>query len=279
MNGSRCENFTGYLIGTKSGSAIRVRLRCKQWSCEYCAAINANQWQGHLLNTVDKMTKSDGGWMRWYLLTVTADGQNRTAHGSAASLQAHWNVIRQLFSDQTKKMGQRMSYVRVFESHKDGSMHLHAIVRSVALGNAWVDSRRAAKAYRALQAGKSIRPNEFTTRLKGYTMSKSGLGFMSEIVPIVAYDGYNDVAVIAAYVVKYLTKECQSFDLPKGARRIVTSRDMKFVDVSQSSEYKWRHVEEFTADDLYYLLKEYPEVYDVNENRAVTYDDICFSLT
>lgn len=260
---SKCPNFTGFMVGIGEQKTVISRMRCKQWSCAFCADKNRLHWRAHLLDTLNK-NQADY-WPDWFLVTLTAAGNNRTAYGSASALQGAFNTIAQLFRDQAKKLGAKISYVRVFEAHQDGAIHMHVLLNAPLAGNAWFIPGTPKKHPK--------HPGKWFREFSDYTASKTGLGWKSEIVRIVPYDGYDPVAVTTRYVTKYLTKEAQAFDLPKGARRIITSRDLALKDHPAVSEYDWTLHTAFTLKDLLHHSSTGRHVIDLDRKLEVTWDD------
>jgi len=71
-----------------SGSEIGfVRLRCKMWTCEYCAKINRLQWRAKLIHHIHA---TQGAWS-WF--TLTAHSQTRGEERSIANLRRAWEKI------------------------------------------------------------------------------------------------------------------------------------------------------------------------------------------
>lgn len=258
-----CPNFTAFLIGTPidGDTKLLTRARCKQWSCDYCAEINASMWRAHLLQAINT-----GDYLpHWYMLTITASGKDRTPAKTLTDLQDNWGVIVQLYRDQCRRMGQQLSYVRIFERHKDGSYHLHALINTVIAGMAWyTDKLKSSKA-----KGRSGRG---FARLKDYTAGK-GLGHQVDIKKITPYQDYDAVGVAVSYVLKYMTKDAQAFTAPKHMRRVATSRNLAMQDYDASGNYDWDAYTTFTAEDIVHNAMLGYDVYDIQQHKILTSDD------
>lgn len=262
---NQCPNFSSVLIGTKKSTKILSRLRCKQWSCEYCAVQNSMQWRGHLLNTISTKSESGEFCSQWWFATITASAGNRTSQGSASALQRHWQAIIQLFRDKSKPHNHKVSYVRVFEAHQDGAIHLHAIINCPVDVRSWETNQK-------IKSGKNAGKRK-KIRFKDYIAKKAGLGFICDIEPIEPYAGYHPIAVTVKYITKYMTKSAQNFELPKHARRIITSRNLSKKEHPEKSEYTWKLHSDFDEKSFWYEMRDGVMIYDVQNKKTVTYDD------
>lgn len=102
-----------------SGNERRlVRLRCKQWTCEYCAAKNREIWRAKLIHHINE-TKGAWAW-----ITLTAHSKKRGERASIKNLREGWTKI---YNKLKYKFG-GFSYARIYEKHQDGSYHIHAII-------------------------------------------------------------------------------------------------------------------------------------------------------
>lgn len=118
-----CRNYSRVAwahSGTKE--AIFTRLRCKQWSCEYCAGVNAKMWRGHLANRLPEISQN------WAFLTLTAPADKREKHTSLAAIRDN---IERLMKRMKRVFG-AIEYVRVYERHPASkAIHAHLIVSGV----------------------------------------------------------------------------------------------------------------------------------------------------
>jgi len=115
-----CENFQALAVQKFTpdmDKRIVVRLRCKMWTCEYCAAKNKAIWRAKLLHHIYHV---DCDWS-WF--TLTAHRYARGEQKSLANLRGAWDS---LIKRMKRKYG-KFEYARVYEKHADGSYHIHAI--------------------------------------------------------------------------------------------------------------------------------------------------------
>lgn len=101
----------------RNGQRIFVRLRCKMWTCEYCAKINRAMWRAKLIHHIHE---TRGNWS-WFTLTA-----HRYARGEQKSLNNLRGAWDSLIKRMKRKYG-KFSYARIYEQHEDKSYHIHAI--------------------------------------------------------------------------------------------------------------------------------------------------------
>lgn len=191
--------------------AIFTRLRCKQWSCDYCAKKNASIWRAFLKEKLPAISKE------WYLVTFTAHPNTRSHQRSLHNIRSN---IDKLFKRVRRVFG-CISYVRTFEKHPSSSaIHAHFIVSGLS-------------PYVAIGCSKKLRPVAYgvlsRTSRNGVWAVKTwfkiqtqdvGMGMICDVRLI---EGDVDHAVL--YVCKYLTKSQQELDI-KGLRHVQTTRDI-----------------------------------------------------
>lgn len=200
----RCKNFTGIVVTEppNSNDMLVARLRCKQWSCDYCAHVNQVMWRSHIIKRIAALAGT------WTFITVTAHESAHKAGKTLENLRDGWNKLyhrlRRKFADQ------KPEYVRVFEKHKSGKFHIHAIVR--------VDPHEENKEYKTAP---KFRLPGLTKWLKK-NARECGLGFQAHAVKI---PDNGTGTLVAAYITKYMTKSAQALgEMPKGLRRIQTTQ-------------------------------------------------------
>lgn len=202
--------------------AIFTRLRCKQWSCPFCAKKNASIWREFLKEKLPNVSKN------WWLLTLTAHPNTTETQSSLDNIRKN---IEKLLKRVKRAFGS-ISYVRVFERHPTSKrVHAHFIVSGlqpfVELGH----NKRGVKTYR----GVSIRCKRTGIwSVKTYFKKISHeceIGHICDVQPFVG-----DVVQAVLYVTKYLTKAQQDL-LVKGLRHVQTSRDVGSPNVE--GEQAW----------------------------------------
>lgn len=104
---------------TAPKKAIFTRLRCKQWSCEPCARLNAWIWRNWLMQRLPEVGKE------WWILTLTAHSGTRSKVSSMDNLRTRLEA----FFKRAKRVFGEIEYVRVYEKHPTSdAVHVHAIV-------------------------------------------------------------------------------------------------------------------------------------------------------
>lgn len=189
--------------------AIFSRLRCKQWSCDFCAAKNASIWRAFLKEKLP--TVSDD----WYLITLTANPSTRTRsqslHNIRSNIDRMVKRIRRVFGD--------VEYVRTYEKHPTSeAIHAHIIMTGLT-------------PYVAVGCSSKLQPMAIpvTTRtgrngvwaVKTWfkkTSWETGMGYICDVQRITG-----DVFKCIWYVTKYLTKSQQDMH-EKGLRHVQTTR-------------------------------------------------------
>jgi len=240
MQAQYCENFTGYLVGVRAKEAIVIRTRCKQWDCPYCAEQNARQWRAIIIDAINKI----GG--EWYMMTLTAHKNATKRATSLKNIQSGWGKL----SDRIRRIAdKKAAYVRVYETHKNGRVHFHALTNWTPLD------------YKPPK----IKSDPGSRWLKDNAV-QCGMGHQVKIELIHGHAG-----LAAAYVTKYLTKSLAK--LPPGVRRVQTSQDFRQPTDMTPSEYSWTVHEELYTRDLMELWSRGIDVIDLQLNLLITLDD------
>lgn len=178
-----------YLVGVSETERIAILTRppCKMWNCPTCAARNANKWIARIINHVNLHDAQN-----WKMFTLTAHEKWRGRERSILNLRQGW-----------KKLYNRMRYeyeieyyARVWESHQDGSFHLHGLVDTQDMRQRWLkDNARAC-----------------------------GMGYQVDLSQI------DNAGQVAGYIAKYFLKSEVVGEYPKNLRRIEVSRNWTKLD-------------------------------------------------
>lgn len=191
--------------------AIFTRLRCKQWSCDYCARKNASIWRAFLKDKLPQVSDE------WWLVTFTAHPNLRSQALSLKNLRENFDKMLK----RVKRVFGRVEYVRTYEKHPTSqAIHMHVIMSSLA-------------PFVALGCSVKLRPMAIgTTTRRGRhniwslrtwfkkTAQEITMGYICDARKL---EGDIDRAVW--YVTKYLTKALQAFYV-KGLRHVQTSRSI-----------------------------------------------------
>jgi len=200
-----CPNFDFMVFRRTHLQVEIVRLRCKSWSCEYCAKFNRDMWRSHLKKRIGKM----GG--TWWFVTITAHEWNR---GAAETLKNLQRGIDLLFK-RVRRVWGKVEYVRVYEKHKTGAFHAHLIINGLSDFVAYRRARSGAKTFAPVES-----KGERVLSCKTWFSRAARACQMGYRVDVQKLDG---VQKTVNYVCKYMTKEAQAFT-EKGLRRIQASQ-------------------------------------------------------
>lgn len=239
-----CPNFRAILVAeTATGDYLCVRTRCKMWSCPYCAVKNQKMWRARIINHI----QNERGVWTWF--TLTAHSKKRGA-ASLANLRGVWDT---LIKRMKRKYG-KFQYCRVYERHKDGSYHLHAIA-SFHFGD--IKERRARKDGTRTKYSVWLKTN--ATQLK--------LGYYTHADDInVSHSGY-----IASYVTKYMTKffAGQKSELGR-IRHIQVSQD--WLKMPDESLLKWDMKSAIFISDYEAAWKSGKTITDIQTGERLSWD-------
>lgn len=216
-----CERFRGIAHTPHADGRGIIRLRCKQWSCEYCAKLNQSVWRGHLLKKMPPLCDY------WTMITVTVGGEH---HHDMQTLKVLMTNHDRLMKRLKREYG-AFQYVRVYEQHKSLEFHMHilASIRIDANSEDWITDKQ----------GRSVYVGYDSARIE-YHIRECGLGRISDIRPLVTAEGDAANPVYAVrYVSKYLTKAVGA-TMPKGTRRIQTSAKIGSPKVKSNLEWEMK---------------------------------------
>jgi len=215
----------------KKPPVLLTRLRCKQWSCEYCAAKNQAIWRAFLHERLP--TVSD----EWWLMTLTAHSKKRSQAASYANLQKGIDVLLK----RSRRLFGSIQYVRVYEKHPTSqALHAHLIISDLS-------------PFVVLGCWKNLQPGYLAVLTRPWWvgiwslstwLKKScqavGLGYQDDVQKL---EGFQAVG----YATKYLTKAAQEIEI-KGIHHVQTSKGIGSPGFD--SLYRW-HVADFaTARDF-----------------------------
>lgn len=241
-----CKNFQAVLTTTdKNGNTLVTRTRCKQWTCSYCATVNRNIWNARI---IDHINKKGGKWS-WF--TITAHSKARGVDRSLKSLRGAWD---KLIKRMKRKYG-KFDYVRVFEAHKDGSYHCHAIA-SFHFDDIKIRKQRD---------GKEVKYSQWLSE----TAKELKIGWYTHADDIeeLHHGGY-----VASYVTKYIVKLSPEQHSEIGRiRHIQTSQGWgKLVN---ETDYTWELKTGVYVNDLMDAIDHGKSIVDINTGEKLTYDN------
>lgn len=217
-----CPKYSRVAWAVDGKQGLFTRLRCGQWSCEFCAGLNAYIWRKFLLLKLPEIQ------MDWYLVTITANEHKRTAAKSLKNIRDKLDTLMK----RVKRVFGDIEYVRVYEKHPTSeAIHAHLIMagltpyvavgyssklRPMAIGVLTRNSRNGVWAVKTW----------FKLNARALKM-----GYMVDVQQIVG-----DTARAVWYVCKYLTKAQQELKTPY-LRHVQTTKGIG--SPGAKSELQW----------------------------------------
>lgn len=234
MNGDYCKKYSKvwWTYDNEKKIVSMGRLRCKQWSCPYCAIVNRSEVKQFLLTTLSKM---DGDW---YFMTLTARGETRGKIESYKQLAHGIDVLIKRFN----RIFGRVDYVRVYEKHpKSEALHAHFLLRGVLPFVQVTVSRNHKKKYIASSTRAAKRGFWGLWTLVKKLSHECGMGYIAHIEKVsTGDDGLSNVARYVTKISHYLTKDAQDIDV-KGLRHVQTSRQIGSIKPRKASNVETGH--------------------------------------
>lgn len=218
-----CPNYIKVAYAhTGPKTALVTRLRCKRWSCEYCAEKNRKIWQYWLIERMPQVSE------RWWLITLTA---NENLRGRVESLQNIRTNLDALFK-RVRRVWPDFQYGRVFEKHPTSdAAHVHIVACGLSPYVARTVNRNGTERFKPLEVRTGYRG---TWAIKTWFKRNArdlGMGYQADVQA-----PRGDAAAAAWYLTKYLTKDAQAIDMPY----------LRHVQVSQGigtpqfeAKYQW----------------------------------------
>lgn len=192
-----CPAFNGIAVRaelTDDDKKLLSRLRCKSWSCPYCASGNRKRWQAFLLEVLPAISEV------WSFHTVTLPAwvretpeyseEDRTI-ASLTLIRANWDKLMK----RIKRQLGTVQYFRCFEMHKDGVLHVHFLLSH------WIpdlDDYGSPLELRFVDKGK--KSYSYWPFLK-QAVAETGFGYMT------SSENLYIATKAVGYVTKYMTKE------------------------------------------------------------------------
>lgn len=252
----KCQNYYVTLLKKTPGGLILVRPRCKMWNCEYCAKTNAGIWQSRLKYALNS---TDGTWQ---FLTFTAHRKWRGSASSLKNIRANSGKLWKRYVRLVKKTtSHKMHYVRLFEPHKDDSVHVHAFI--YAPMTIYPENNME------LRDGRTSEDMNGIGWLKKAS-AECGMGWQCDVTEI------QDKNKAVNYVVKYMTKEFWGLQLPKSARRIQTSQQFpQLPHFEREKDSDWElFLNGVRVEMLISAILRGDSVFDASINRELTLADL-----
>lgn len=244
-----CPRF--HNVALQKDKRLLLRLGCKQWQCPVCYKRNKELWRHHLMR---KISELGGKWSFW-TITVPAwihklSSDEKRAKFSLMKIRQNWDK----FMKWMKRQWGKFEYVRVFETHESGCLHIHFLA----------SFHVAEEDYHVVNEGEE---NEYSySRIMRDNCTHYGWGFENTVVNLP--DGH--FALTVGYVTKYMTKEddfVSKYLKDMRVRRIQTSKKIGAVPKSKSDDI-WT----IAPGVSIYEIRE-GDYTDLDKHRKVTEED------
>jgi len=212
-------------------TALFTRLRCGQWSCEYCAKKNQAIWRAFLHSRFDAMGTN------WWFVTLTAHSQKR------GKMESYHNLTRciDILVKRMRRVWENFDYVRVFEKHPTSeALHAHLVCYGLSPFLRVVLNRNKTTSY-VPEFEREKRAGYWTVKtwLKRQAHA-SRIGYQTDVQQL-------EKSYSVHYATKYLTKSAQEIDI-KGLRHVQTSRGIGSPNTN--AENSWQVGSFITARDF-----------------------------
>jgi len=266
-----CQNFNRFLHTDQAPDAhLIAHARCKMWSCEYCAEMNRRQWRARIYNASAQLEEK-----KWSFITITAHSKCRTEEASLKNLRTHWEALRK----RLKRRYGKFHFVRVYEKHKSGAYHIHALLNFEF--DDLYKTRRKRKDGSPVFASRIIDDyvrGRQRTKDGGIKRDRNGkeipanlpkaasrrLGYIHHAENMQSAQG------ASKYITKYMTKGDDRMAL--GIRRIQCSQGFPKSE-AEEQKYKWSVYEEVLSSDLDRAMREGKPLLNLSTKKRVTTDD------
>lgn len=256
-----CMRYTRIGVGSSLGAAdaVLIRLRCKQWTCEYCAGVNKKQWQARLIEGLKAL---GGNWSFW---TLTHDlSEDTPLKDQRTHLSSCWNRLLTRIRRETPS-DHDLAYVRVLEigSNNTQRMHVHALL-NLHISDARIVTRDDGSQY---STSDTYRPMVIRSRF-GYIHD------LKNVTSDVSERPVHEQAIYASsYVTKYMSKLSSAVAYPKYTRRFSVSRNFpQLTDDEMHSSMEWRVVQRLNMHVAMMYWSQGMHIHDIQTGQRVTDD-------
>lgn len=227
-----CQRYARVAWSHQPGNVcLFTRLRCKQWSCPYCAKANQKMWRAFLGGQLPIVSDE------WWHVTLTAHSRMRSEQASYKNLQVGIDrIIKRI-----RRVFGKVEYVRVFEPHPTSqALHAHLLISNLT-------------PFVVPGCHKNLQPGFLAvTHRDSYTGAWSVRTWLKKAAQGVQIGYQCDVkrcesGFAVFYITKYLTKAQGNISV-KGLRHVSTSR--RVGSPSMESEHRWEVGNFITSLDM-----------------------------
>lgn len=247
----RSNNFQYYKLSL-------VRVRCKMWSCGYCAEKNSRMWRYSIIKQVHEKFPNE----QWSFFTITISlpdfdtlKRRERAIKSAKIFRDNANTLMM----RLKRQYGKFQYIRVLESHKSGQLHAHFLANFTFTD---LEQENRGK-------GKEV---SISASLKEHAIA-CNFGWVTHAENLQDDSGAWSPVRAVSYVTKYITKDSQMIVAEHknlGVRKIVTSRG--FISPFNSKNKKESDATWYIASPVSKPIAEeigLENIFDVNRKKTL----------
>lgn len=258
-----CKNFQG-IVRTDEIAPYKLtlaRVRCKQWSCLYCAQKNAQMWRVALTRQmIDKFPNE-----KWSFFTITVHLKEHKNLSEEERSRKSARVFRDnadALMKRLKRQHGNFAYVRVLEEHKQGGLHAHFVASFH-----FDDLKKEKRKDKYVTISKSLKKHAIDC----------GFGYITHAENLIDKENNEQWASkrVVGYVTKYVTKDSEHFtDFRSGLniRKIQTSR--QFISPF-NPKYKEQDITWHIGFPIHVSLAEELDfsIYDLNRKKQLEPND------
>lgn len=193
-----CPAFHGIAVRGEldsEGKKLLSRLRCKSWSCSFCASGNRSRWQAFLLDVLPAISEV---WS-FHTLTLPAWVRENKEYSDEDRTLASLSLIRANWDKLMKRLKRQLGnvqYFRVFEKHGDGVLHVHFLLSH------WIPEGELKVTHGSYNPKSDTWNNHYCYwRWLKDNAPECGFGFMT------SSENLRDPKAGVGYTTKYMTKE------------------------------------------------------------------------
>ena len=228
------------LRGKNEVDILWTRTHCRTYQCEECARANVNKHYARILRFMREHKDE-----QWYFETYTAHEKTRSFESSLLNLRR--GIKRVLQEKRNKNKNKEHYFVKIFEYHRSGALHIHMLT-NITLAK--IDHQKSVG-----------RLNDIAR--------KAGMGYKANALLM------NSAIGAAKYVTKYMIKSAHS-EFPKGFRRVDYSRNFNVALKREKNDRDWLVYTKRDVTEIAYQLAEDAREYRLINARGqeLTYEDI-----
>lgn len=250
-----------WLKRESEGQITLMKAPCKKWTCPICGDVNTGRWRTRIQHGIRVL----GG--EWQFITWTAHENWRGMDASMKNIRKNSDKLWKRYQRMAmKRYGHTFAYVRVYEPHEDGTLHVHAFVNADYRMYEY-QNMRASKAENRPARKKPLKPRRWLKNNSRYC----GMGYQTDVQKI------TDMSKATFYITKYISKNLNARAFPDGTRRIQTSERFPKPDWwdKNSTGEEWQPVlHGIKTRDILAHLRAGKSLYFVNESREIELSEI-----